>query len=123
MNATHFHIGIVDIDPVVGKTIAFVQNQANRQEIAITQGFAGLADGVRKFRFELRDKLPAAGAAAVEASVPQVTPMEEDVISALINLGYQRAAAEKALQSVARAGKSPENFEAVFRETLAVLVR
>ncbi len=70
---------------------------------------------------ELRDKLPAAGAA--EVSVPQATPTEEDVISALVNLGYQRAAAEKALQAATRAGKSPQNFEAMFREALAALVR
>jgi Holliday junction DNA helicase RuvA len=69
---------------------------------------------------ELRDKLPAAGAA--EASALAATPVEEDVISALLNLGYQRAAAEKALQT-ARAGKSPQSFEALFRETLAALVR
>jgi holliday junction DNA helicase RuvA len=70
---------------------------------------------------ELRDKLPAAGAA--EVSLPRATPMEEDVISALVNLGYQRAAAEKALQAAARTGKSPQNFELLFREALAALVR
>lgn len=71
---------------------------------------------------ELRDKLPATGAA--EVSVTQATPMEEDVISALVNLGYQRGAAEKALQAAAaRAGKGPQNFEALFREALAALVR
>lgn len=70
---------------------------------------------------ELRDKLPAAGAA--EVNLPRATPMEEDVISALVNLGYQRAAAEKALQAAARTEKSPQNFEALFREALAALVR
>ena len=71
---------------------------------------------------ELRDKLPAVGGAA-EVSVPQSTPMEEDVISALVNLGYQRAAAEKALQTARHNTKAPQNFEALFRDALAALAR
>src|SRR5215471_18675769 len=43
---------------------------------------------------ELRDKLEAFGAPAVAAAA---SPVEEDVISALVNLGYQRPLAEKAL--------------------------
>jgi len=68
---------------------------------------------------ELRDKLPAAAGGA-EVSAAQVTPVEEDVISALVNLGYQRAAAEKALAGV-RNGKGAEGFEALFREALGTL--
>src|SRR5215467_6367828 len=45
---------------------------------------------------ELRDKLPAPGARPVEA-MPKLTAIEEDVLSALMNLGYQKAAAERAL--------------------------
>lgn len=64
---------------------------------------------------ELRDKLhqfavttkPSASSSAVE----------EDVLSALVNLGYQRAAAEQAMKHVSKGG----NFDALFRETLAAL--
>ena len=66
---------------------------------------------------ELRDKLQAFGAAPV---APATTPIEEDVISALVNLGYQRASAERALSSVGKNGKS-NSFETLFRETLAAL--
>ena len=45
---------------------------------------------------ELRDKLPQAAPTAI-TTAPPVSAMEEDVLSALVNLGYQRAAAEKAL--------------------------
>jgi Holliday junction DNA helicase RuvA len=50
-----------------------------------------------------------------------VTPIEEDVLSALLNLGYQRAAAEKALGAASknRAG----SFDALFREVLAALTK
>jgi Holliday junction DNA helicase RuvA len=69
---------------------------------------------------ELRDKLPSVTSGA-DVSVVAASPMEEDVLSALMNLGYQRAAAEKALQAAARGGKSPQSFEALFREALAGL--
>src|SRR5579863_8514511 len=43
---------------------------------------------------ELRDKLPSPVGETAPAA-PPMNAMEEDVLSALINLGYQRAAAEK----------------------------
>jgi Holliday junction DNA helicase RuvA len=67
---------------------------------------------------ELRDKLPAAGGS--EMSAPKASPVEEDVISALVNLGYPRVAAEKALLA-ARSGKNPQSFDALFREALGSL--
>jgi len=65
---------------------------------------------------ELRDRL------AVEkhgetAAAPAMSAAEEDVLSALVNLGYQRAAAEKALASIPRTGQ----FDAMFRQALAAL--
>ena len=45
---------------------------------------------------------------------------QEDVLSALLNLGYQRAAAEKALAVVAKNGKGG-SFDAMFRDALAAL--
>lgn len=68
---------------------------------------------------ELRDKLPAEGVAE-SALTPSMSPIEEDVLSALVNLGYQRSAAERALASLERNGK-PSSFEGMFRQTLGVL--
>jgi len=66
---------------------------------------------------ELRDKLDAFGEAKPVAAVSAV---EEDVISALTNLGYQRAMAEKAVErAVASAGR--ENFDAIFRAAVGGL--
>ena len=53
---------------------------------------------------ELRDKLPEAAGEA--ATVSPLSAMEEDVLSALMNLGYQRPAAERALAALAKSGKS-----------------
>jgi holliday junction DNA helicase RuvA len=70
---------------------------------------------------ELRDKLPPAGVGEAPAA-PVMTAIEEDVLSALVNLGYQRAAAERALASVAKSRKDG-SFEAMFRNTLAALAK
>src|SRR5436305_5519707 len=66
---------------------------------------------------ELRDKLDSFGVAA--AVVSRHSPIEEDVLSALTNLGYQRAAAERAL--TATNGGGARSFEQLFREALSSL--
>jgi len=65
---------------------------------------------------ELRDKLPALGQ-EVAVVAPAFSAVQEDVLSALVNLGYQRAAAEKALASVSKEG----SFDAMFRGALAAM--
>src|SRR6185503_235982 len=65
---------------------------------------------------ELRDKLPTGGQEA-PAALPALSAVQEDVLSALLNLGYQRAAAEKALASVAKEG----SFDVLFRGALAAM--
>ncbi len=66
---------------------------------------------------ELKDKLEEFTAAPPP---PAVSPLEDDVLSALVNLGYQRAAAERALVVAAR-GAGSASFDKLFRESLAVL--
>jgi Holliday junction DNA helicase RuvA len=66
---------------------------------------------------ELRDKLPVATSATV---LPTLSAVEDDVLSALLNLGYQRAAAESALE---KAPKNSQSFDVIFREALAALTR
>jgi holliday junction DNA helicase RuvA len=68
---------------------------------------------------ELRDKLPEPGPSAI-AAMPVMNATEEDVLSALLNLGYQRPAAEKALAIAGKNGAG-KSFDALFREALAAL--
>jgi Holliday junction DNA helicase RuvA len=68
---------------------------------------------------ELRDKLPQAAQGEVTARTT-ITPVEEDVLSALVNLGYQRPIAERTLAAVSRNGESV-SFDVLFREALAAL--
>ncbi|HZO52096.1 MAG TPA: Holliday junction branch migration protein RuvA [Bryobacteraceae bacterium] len=68
---------------------------------------------------ELRDKMDAV---SVHASTPGVAPasldpLESDVISALVNLGLQRPAAEAALKK-AKSAVTEAGFEALFRKSL-----
>jgi holliday junction DNA helicase RuvA len=65
---------------------------------------------------ELRDKLTVEKAGEV-APASALSAVEEDVLSALVNLGYLRAAAEKALASISKNGQ----FDAMFRQALAAL--
>jgi Holliday junction DNA helicase RuvA len=44
--------------------------------------------------------------------------LQEDIVSALVNLGYPRAAAEKALALVLRSGDAQRTFEDLLRGTL-----
>ena len=67
---------------------------------------------------ELRDKLPEPGRAAPLTSV--ISAVEEDVLSALVNLGYQRPAAEKAVAAATREGPA-KSFDQLFRLVLGRL--
>jgi holliday junction DNA helicase RuvA len=69
---------------------------------------------------ELRDKLDLIGApagAAAPAPKSSFAPTEEDVISALLNFGATRAAAEAAVTKVRSTGE-PNDFDALFRRAL-----
>ncbi|MHB2009598.1 MAG: Holliday junction branch migration protein RuvA [Acidobacteriaceae bacterium] len=69
---------------------------------------------------ELKDKfqeLVSAGATA-DAS----TPVSEDVLSALVNLGYQRASAQKGVEAaMARDPQAGKDFETLFRAAMAAM--
>ncbi|HEX4021656.1 MAG TPA: Holliday junction branch migration protein RuvA [Acidobacteriaceae bacterium] len=68
---------------------------------------------------ELKDKLEELGPAMI-AGVS--TPIAEDVVSALVNLGYQRPAALKAIETAtARDSTADRDFEHLFRATLAAM--
>jgi Holliday junction DNA helicase RuvA len=74
---------------------------------------------------ELRDKLEGIGlpaGAVVPAEKPSVlTGVEQDVLSALMNLGCQRAAAESAIRKAVAAGVPRQEFEQLFRKSLELI--
>jgi holliday junction DNA helicase RuvA len=50
--------------------------------------------------------------------VAKLSALEEDILSALVNLGYPRNLAEKSLSAVLRAAECERTFEEVMRNTL-----
>ncbi len=68
---------------------------------------------------ELKDKMEDM---AVEPTVAAAGPAAEDVLSALVNLGYQRASAQKAIEAAVAKDKSAgSDFEALFRGALVAI--
>jgi holliday junction DNA helicase RuvA len=65
--------------------------------------------------FLLPEQVRASGAS------PGFDAVQEDILSALVNLGYPRAGAEKALSSVLRSGKAERSFESLLRHTLQIM--
>jgi Holliday junction DNA helicase RuvA len=69
---------------------------------------------------ELKDKLEDMAAAA--PAVAAAGPAAEDVLSALVNLGYQRPSAQKAIEAaVAKDKNAGEHFDALFRAALMAI--
>jgi Holliday junction DNA helicase RuvA len=69
---------------------------------------------------ELKDKLEDMAAAA--PAMAAAGPAAEDVLSALVNLGYQRPSAQKAIEAAVAKDKSVgEHFDALFRAALIAI--
>jgi len=69
---------------------------------------------------ELKDKLE--DMAVAPAAVVSAGPAAEDVLSALTNLGYQRPAAQKAIEAAVEKDKSlGQDFDGLFRAALKVI--
>ncbi len=69
---------------------------------------------------ELRDKLPAPAGDDSAPPAPSLSVLDEDVLSALLNLGCARPAAEVAVRK-ARAAGAPDSFEPLFRKALELV--
>ena len=72
---------------------------------------------------ELRDKLDGIGGAPSPVQLPReaaISALDQDVVSALLNLGCTRPAAEAAVKK-ARASGVPEEFETMFRKSLELV--
>jgi Holliday junction DNA helicase RuvA len=82
-----------------------------------------------RITLELRDRLPpVVDATTPEAAIDQAhASLRDDVVSALVNLGYQRPAAEKAVESVmktsAPAASDGQALETTLRQALRQLSR
>jgi Holliday junction DNA helicase RuvA len=69
---------------------------------------------------ELKDKLEDMAGAAPAKAATSLGAVAEDVLSALVNLGYPRTVAQKAVEAAARPG-ADEDFERLFRAAMATV--
>jgi Holliday junction DNA helicase RuvA len=69
---------------------------------------------------ELRDKLPAATSEEPATAAASLSPIDQDVLSALLNLGCARPQADAAVRK-AKAVGGPGDFEALFRRALELV--
>lgn len=69
---------------------------------------------------ELRDKLPTVAGGEPTTPTPALTAIDQDVLSALLNLGCARPQAEAAVRKAKAAGAATE-FEPLFRKALELV--
>ena len=73
---------------------------------------------------ELKDKLEdlaSAAPSAPESSRPSLGAVAEDVLSALVNLGYARPVATKAVEAAGKDQQLAGDFERLFRAAIAAV--
>ncbi len=75
---------------------------------------------------ELKDKLDdmtgfAVGSPEAAPAKPSLGPIADDVLSALVNLGYPRPAAQKAVEAATRDSANAADFEKLFRTAMATV--
>lgn len=75
-----------------------------------------------RIALELKDRLPEATAEGDVSAAPSDHAVRDDVLSALLNLGYQRGAVEKTVDQVIRRDGATD-FEPLLREVLKELAR
>ena len=69
---------------------------------------------------ELRDKMPAVSGELPSAPTPALSAVDQDVLSALLNLGCARPQAEAAVRKAKSSGV-PADFEPLFRRALELV--
>jgi len=99
------------------RTVQAIRGQDHAQLVRIPGVGKKLAE---RLVVELKDKLDDFAAAPVQSNVQGRAA--EDVLSALVNLGYQRLAAEKAIeQAVAKDAALGADFDGLFRGALKLI--
>jgi Holliday junction DNA helicase RuvA len=115
-------LGITILSGMPVDELVFAIRQSNLARLTSIPGVGKKT--AERLVVELRDKL-SKFAAAVETSsaIEPVSQQQEDVISALVNLGYAKPAAEKAVQSVISSANGEPAFEELLRKALQQLSR
>ncbi len=122
-------IGVSKIGPKTGLSILSglpterLKDAIHRQDIVLLASIPGVGSKTaERLALELRGKVTPSGSgekAAAAPSSPDEARMSEDVINALVNLGYRKKDAERAFRHVWESGE--RSIEAFIRKALARL--
>jgi holliday junction DNA helicase RuvA len=121
-------IGVSGIGPKLAVTILSglaapeLINSIRRGEVDRLVRIPGIGKKTaERMVLELRDKLPAAaGEEPAQPAAAALSAIDQDVLSALLNLGCARPAAENAVRKAKTAG-APAEFEPLFRRALELV--
>ena len=131
-------ISVTGIGPKLG--ITFLSGMSADEIIAAIRtsnlarltGIPGVGKKIaERLIVELRDKIAALSSPALEeefaaktgpAAAPTADAIYDDALSALVNLGYQKAVAEKALKSAVQEGTA-NTVQALLRRSLQMLAK
>ncbi|MEW6447471.1 MAG: Holliday junction branch migration protein RuvA [Bacillota bacterium] len=92
-----------------------IEKAVHEGDLGVLQMVPGVGKKTaQRILLELKDKLTK----GIKASMPQEV---EDVVDALVNLGYRKGEAQKAVQQAVRAGAN--NLEATLRSSLGLLLK
>jgi Holliday junction DNA helicase RuvA len=123
-------IGISGIGPKVGLAVlsgiepAELIGAIERGDLARLTAIPGVGKKTsERIVLELKDRLPKLPAVRTTADRPDAPPLRDDVLSALINLGYHRPLAEKAVEAALTAAGRDAGFERTLKQALRELAK
>jgi Holliday junction DNA helicase RuvA len=122
-------IGISGIGPKVGLAVLSgieppeLISAIERGDLARLTAIPGVGKKTsERIVLELKDRLPRARSETAVTGAQQAPALKDDVLSALMNLGYHRPLAEKAVDTVIKAAPDGD-FERTLRQALRELSR
>jgi holliday junction DNA helicase RuvA len=123
-------IGISGIGPKVGLAVlsgiepAELIGAIERGDLARLTAIPGVGKKTsERIVLELKDRLPKAHAAPAVVGVTDAPVLRDDLVSALINLGYHRPLAEKAVDAAVAASGRDAGFEHTLKRALRELAK
>jgi Holliday junction DNA helicase RuvA len=123
-------IGVSGIGPTLGVKILSglaapdLINYIRRGEVDRLVRIPGIGKKTaERLVLELRDKLPAVSGSSPDSTpaADALSPVDQDVLSALLNLGCARPQAEAAVRKAKAAGGGMMEFEPLFRRALELV--
>ena len=123
-------IGISGIGPKVGLAVlsgiepAELIGAIGRGDLARLTAIPGVGKKTaERIVLELKDRLPKAQVAPVPGGAEQPPALRDDLLSALVNLGYHRPLAEKAVDAALKAAGRDAGFERTLKHALRELAK